>query len=254
MKWLALTLLAINGFVWFAGYVWVPDRMNSVVIAQSLPRVSALKVGAEPKADAGHLVNDEDDEAGKLKGDPDGEPGVKPGSNSAPGSEPGVVTEQICLRLGWFETAEKALQTYRALGSPGGRHEVSEEERALEPLHWVIIPPQPQKKALKLFNELQRRGIDSYLVTRGENSNAISLGLFQSKEAAERVLQRKKRQNLNAVLANFPRNQLSYALVFEASPTGNGEAGDGWVGDFQDDFEMVEISRCEGVATTPENP
>lgn len=254
MKWLALTFLVVNGFVWFAGDIWVPGSTSAVVTARALPRVSTLKVDdVEANVGTASAFNIGNERL-KAKGEPGSNSEAKVAGDLEIESESASVAGRACVRLGWFETAEEAVGAYRSLGSPGEGYEVSEEDRSLEPLHWVIVPPQPREKALRLFNDLQRRGIDSYLVARGENSNAISLGLFQSKDAAERVLQAKKRQNLNAVLANFPRNQLSYALVFEASLTGNGDAGDGWVGDFQDDFEMVEISRCEGVATTPENP
>lgn len=229
MKWLVLVLLLVNGFVWFAGDFWVPDSTSSVVTAQTLPRVSTLKVDDRVRdPDETERVVDVEIDSGEPK----------------PELEPVTVVERQCIRLGWFETAEEARNAYRSLGSPGEAFQVSEEERDLEPLHWVIIPPQPEDRALRLFNDLQRRGIDSYLVTRGENRNAISLGLFQSKEAAERVLETKKSQNLNAVLANFPRNQLSYALVFEVPPDSNANTGDRRISDYQDDFEMVEISRC----------
>ena len=227
MKWLVLSLMAINVFIWVAGDLWIPDRTRMVATAQTLPRVSTLKLDADvPSSDTN-----------RIKGDP--------------GSK---VILQTCVRLGWFETVDGAREAYRSLGSPGGVYAIREQERALKPLHWVIIPPQPEDDALRLFNDLQRRGIDSYLVTRGENANAISLGLFQSRAAAERILEAKKRQNLNAILANFQRNQLSYALGFEVSSPANSNAGDGWARDYQDNFDMVEISRCEGIATTPENP
>lgn len=234
MKWLVMFLVAVNVVVWFAGDFLVPDRIRIVAAGQTLPRVSTLKVEADVAS-----VN-----SSEVKDTP------VVASNTSPAPE-----SRTCVRLGWFETADSAREAYRDLGSPGGQSvSVKEQERTLEPLHWVIIPPQPEDKALRLFNDLQRRGIDSYLVTRGENTNAISLGLFQSKEAADRVLAAKKRQNLNAVLANFTRNQLSYALVFEVTRPDDVNTGDGWLSDYRGDFEMVEISRCEGIATTPENP
>lgn len=223
MKWLALILVLINGAVWVAGDLWMPDRSRIVAPTQTLPRVSTLKVDASQ------------------------DPLQAAGSVAAP-------EIPVCIRLGWFETADSARDTYRALGSPGGAMMVEEQERTLEPLHWIIVPPQPDEQAQRLFNDLQRRGIDSYLVAHGENRNAISLGLFQSKAAAERVLATKKRQNLNAVLAMFPRNQLSYALVFEVARSDYAGHWDGRIDDYRDDFEMVEIGRCEGVATPPENP
>jgi hypothetical protein len=156
--------------------------------------------------------------------------------------------------LGWFDSEQSARQAYRSLGRPGTDYDVAEEERELAPLHWVIIPPQPEDRALDLFRDLQQRGIDSYLVTRGENKNAISLGLFESRQAAENVLAEKKRQNLNAILANFPRNQLSYALVFEDQLVPDSGAVGAAETDYSENFDMVEIRRCEGVATRSENP
>lgn len=235
MKWLVRILVLVNGAVWFAGDLWVPDRTRMVASDQTLPRVSTLKV------EAGRDV--------LQAAEPAAAPDPDPELSSAPPPE-----VPVCIRLGWFDTADVARNAYRSLGSPGTALVVEERERALEPLHWIIVPPQPEEQALRLFNDLQRRGIDSYLVTSGENRNAISLGLFQSKAAAERVLEIKKRQNLNAVLANFPRNQLSYALVFEVARSVDADDRDRRIKDYRDDFEMVEIRPCEGIATTPENP
>jgi hypothetical protein len=69
---------------------------------------------------------------------------------------------------------------------------IEEVERSLPPLYWVIIPPQPYDVALNQFRSMQHRGVDSYLVTEGENKNAISLGLFESQNAAISVLEEKK--------------------------------------------------------------
>jgi len=248
VRWLVLILLTANCFIWFAGDLLVPDRDRMVVSAQTLPRVSTLKVdGSSADTDVSKVRTE------TVAGMPvstEGEQDQKEGR-----AEPvAVPVFPTCVRLGWFETADQARAAYRSLGSPGDAHAVREEERALEPLHWIIIPPQPEEQALRLFRDLQRRGIDSYLVTRGENRNAVSLGLFQSKAAAERVLEAKKRQNLNAVLAMFPRNQISYAIVFEvAGPVDTGDR-DRRIDDYRDDFEMVEISPCEGIATPSENP
>jgi hypothetical protein len=244
MKWLALMLFAINALLWMAADFWTPDRVAEVVAAETLPRVSTLKVDASPA------------ESDAISADRRAEPETY--AETVPPEQPVdpeiVPVVQRCIRLGWFQEMDKALEAYRSIGSPGISYEIIEQERSLEPLHWVIIPPQPGDRALRQFNDLRNRGIDSYLVTRGENTNAISLGLFQSRKAAERVLKEKKRQNLNAILANFPRNQLSYALVFEVSPESITSAGDGRLRDYGENFDMVEISRCEGIATTPENP
>ncbi|MFO7994431.1 MAG: hypothetical protein R6U69_09770 [Marinobacter sp.] len=241
MKWLALVLLLVNGALWFYGGSLVPKRIAVVSDQQALPRVADLRTGT---------VEKERERAPEKPVRPRPESGrVEPVEILA---EP--VPQLHCVRLGWFESADAAREAYLSLGSPGIAYEVREQERELASLHWVIIPPQPDDRALALFRDLQRRGIDSYLVRRGENRNAISLGLFESRQAAETVLEEKKRQNLNAILANFPRNQISYALVFEDELMPGSGAVEAAESDYEDNFDLVEISRCEGVATASENP
>lgn len=241
MRWLALIFLLVNVALWFYSDSFIPKRVAMVSGQQTLPRVADLKTDS--------VVNEEDQTPDQpLSSLPElghVEPVVVP-------SEP--VPQLYCVRLGWFESAEAARSAYLSLGSPGLAHEVRQEERELSPLHWVIIPPQPDDRALALFSDLQRRGIDSYLVRRGENKNAISLGLFESRQAAEMVLEEKKRQNLNAILANFPRNQISYALVFEDELMPDSGALEAAESDYANNFDLVEIRRCGGVATAPENP
>jgi hypothetical protein len=101
---------------------------------------------------------------------------------------------------------------------------------------------------------LQASGVDSYLVREGENRNAISLGLFENPESARQVLEQRKSQNLNAVLAKFPRNQISYALDFE--PGRDWVSGAGVIPDLWRDnpLDLIEIEGCKGVASAEKNP
>lgn len=241
MKWLALALILAIAALWFYGDTAVPGRVAVVAERQVLPRVADLRTET-PVAEA---------EADRDEPQPPEEPPQPIEPVTAP-EDPEPL--RYCVRLGWFDSAGAARSAYEELGRPGTAYDIRKEERELTSLHWVIIPPQPEDRALEQFRDLQRRGIDSYLVGRGENKNAISLGLFESREAAENVLEEKKRQNLNAILANFPRNQISYALVFEDQlmpDTGSVEAVKS---DYAGNFDMVEIRRCEGIATAYENP
>lgn len=48
------------------------------------------------------------------------------------------------------------------------------------------MPPfDSREKALVVLQELQDRGVDSFIVKDGEDANAISLGYFSSAESAE---------------------------------------------------------------------
>ncbi|WP_373002376.1 hypothetical protein [Marinobacter sp.] len=175
---------------------------------------------------------------------------ASPAEKASPSEEPAL----SCVRLGWIEAVERARELADNQSLDDVELTVEEVERELPPLHWVLIPPQPEEVALNQFRDIQRQGIDSYLVTQGENRNAISLGLFESRDSAISVLEEKKRQNLNAVLVNFPRNQISYALSFEAEPELAEELVQAVEADYGSNFDFVEIRPCEGVATPEKNP
>jgi hypothetical protein len=244
MRWFAVALVLVNVALWFYGDRVGPKSVAVVSERQALPRVANLKPSS-PKSELEATGND----VVLAEGD-----AVAPPVDAEVPPEREAVPLNFCVRLGWFDSEQGAREAYRSLSRPGTGYDVVEEEREMSPLHWVIIPPQPEDRALDLFRDLQRRGIDSYLVTRGENKNAISLGLFESRQAAENVLAEKKRQNLNAILANFPRNQLSYALVFEDQLVPESGAVGAVEMDYSENFDLVEIRRCEGVATRSENP
>lgn len=222
MRSLALVLVLVSLGIYYLPDFAGPSGGVAKVASGSLPRVASLK---SPEPSNGEVE-------GALE-------------QSGPS----------CVRLGWIESAERArsLVDNQPLAGEAG-FTVGEVERELPPLHWVLIPPQPEDVALRQFRDIQRQGIDSYLVTEGENRNAISLGLFESRESAISVLEEKKRQNLNAVLVNFPRNQISYALSFEAEPELAEELVQAVKADYGSNFDFVEIRPCEGVATPEKNP
>ncbi|MBQ0834316.1 hypothetical protein [Marinobacter sp.] len=220
MRWFALALVVLNVGVWQLSDSVKVGVQPAPAAYGNLPRVASLKVQVEPARSA----------------------------QSLPG-------ERACVTIGWIESLEAA----RALAenrffTQGSDLSVEKVDRPLPSLHWVIVPPQPPGAALEQFQDMQNQGIDSYLVTEGENKNAISLGLFESRNAAISVLEEKKHQNLNAVLANFPRNQISYALSFEVSSEFVEEQIQAVEADYGVNFDFIEIKACEGVATPEKNP
>lgn len=54
--------------------------------------------------------------------------------------------------------------------------------------HWVHVPPRRSRSdALSVLRALQKRSIDSYVITEGELENGISLGLFRNKDSANKL-------------------------------------------------------------------
>lgn len=245
MKWLVFLLIAVNLGVWWYLRALPEPSSESADVDGRLPRVAELQLVDQPPS------------------------GVEAAETPMPGyssetataavaeSDPTLGPSRFCFSAGWFETLELAQGRKAALQleRPDLVIDVAAEERALAPLHWVILPPRASaEESLAMFRDVQRRGIDSYLVTEGPQRHAISLGLFESRAAAERVLAQRKAENLNAELAFFPRNQLSYALVFEAAyiPDSPELAAD--LAKLGRQFESIEIKRCEGVATAEKSP
>lgn len=220
MKWLVLALVVCNLSVWQLGVLSMPETQSGTVASGTLPRVASLKVrsGAE-------------DAASRLTGG------------------------RACVRLGWIQSLNtaRALKAHPALAQ-ASKLSLQEVDRPLPALHWVIVPPQPADVALRQLREMQDQGVDSYLVAEGPNKNAISLGLFESQDAAISVLKEKKHKNFNVVLVNFDRNQISYALAFEAEPNFAMEMAQALEADYGSEFDFIEIDRCEGVATAEKNP
>ncbi|MBD3639367.1 MAG: hypothetical protein HUJ18_00085, partial [Marinobacter sp.] len=242
MRWLALLLLCVNLMLWyFAGVLQPPDR-SSETLSGTLPRVASLKSPAEPEAPPEVSAPDPDVRSAKAAA-----------SDAMPASpEPVPVGPPLqCVRMGWLESREAARAILSGMTAlEDVVVEIEEVERERPPLNWVLIPPQPPEAARRQFRDIQRQGIDSYLVTEGEYRNAISLGLFESREAAISVLEEKKRQNLNAVLANYDRNQISYALDFEAEPDLAEDLVQAVTSEYGKNFDFIEINPCEGVATS----
>lgn len=55
--------------------------------------------------------------------------------------------------------------------------------------YWVHLPPQENRSAaLEKLKQLQKRGVDSYIITQGELVDGVSLGLFRKQDSATRLL------------------------------------------------------------------
>lgn len=254
MKWWAWLLVLVNILMWYLGTHWTTRDTATQVAEGRLPRVAALSVvdkhpGPDPLPEV--AVTDNDVATRPTSPQPQPDPG--PGMGRDAGIE--EVAGQVCVELGWFKTEADARRTAAASDIIPDSAGMDEQTREVDGYHWVIIPPaETRAKALASFREIQRRGIDSYLVTQGAKENAISLGLFESLDAAEEVLSRRQSQGLEATLATFPRNQIRYALVFEVGSRPDAAEPKTVLSDLRERYESVVLSDCEGVATTQKTP
>lgn len=255
MKWIVALLILVNiGLVVGVSYWSSPGKLDVEGGQGKLPRVSDLKVDAErPKPEPPAPIPE-------ISRQPDASPtsspvgGAREDSVEERDSQTGR-SEGICGRIERF-VSQAQVQDFSATQKDVlQRAAVVEQIDPRPSYHWVLIPPLASRSdALDKLAELQRAGIDSYLVTEGEYRNAISLGLFESEKLAQDLNARFQSRNVETVLANKDRNQISYALVFEVADEAGldrlTKAAQRIVGD----LNSVENASCEGVASPDKNP
>jgi len=82
----------------------------------------------------------------------------------------------------------------------------------------VIIPPVSSlADAFRKLRELQAQGIDSYVITKGEDALAISLGVYSSDTAAKVAQESHVKDGYQSRIAKIPRLNRNFWLVHQES-------------------------------------
>jgi hypothetical protein len=253
VRWFVALLVAANAglYLWFS---WnAPENVRSVDEGR-LPRVAEIEMigqqDSQPSPGVMAPASMSEDYADQQTAE------SAPVSESESGNaEP---PPEQCFGIGWFEEESQAEEYRRQLArqEPGvGYRCLTRQEEPLESFHWVIVPPlESRQAAMERYRELMDLGVEAYVVPSGDRENAISLGLFRSRRSAEDILQRRQEQNINAILVKFPRNRISYALVFEGVLPGPVEDFGSTSGQGESGLQLIEFSDCESVATTEKSP
>lgn len=120
----------------------------------------------------------------------------------------------LCWMLGPFSEQISAKQVLGRLEGLDIYFRLKAVEVQGKPDYWVYIPPYLSRKlAMSALSELQIKKIDSFLISSGEFENGISLGLFSGKDRAEKLLEKRKAQELAAKMAEKPRLYTEYWLI-----------------------------------------
>tara|TARA_R100001440_G_scaffold68956_1_gene90627 strand:- start:148 stop:858 length:711 start_codon:yes stop_codon:yes gene_type:complete len=236
MKRIVVVVLLLNlVMLWGVDYFAGPARVDVEEGRGSVPRVSGLKL---PLAGAGS-------QAPSIPR-PVVDDGVIDGARAV---------GEHCGRVEGFRTKAAAEHFAASEELKLFKVHVDDVVTRRDSYHWVLIPPyKTREAALGSLERLQRAGVDSYLVTEGEYKNGISLGLFESERLAQSLNARFQSKNIETVLVNMDKNQLSYALVFEAGPQLDAREIEQWLSRYSKDLKLVQFAACEGVATTSKNP
>lgn len=119
-----------------------------------------------------------------------------------------AVDEPLCTLVGAFKRLLKAEYFVERLESLGLSAQIKNVVVNSQPGYWLHLPPEKSRKeALRRLSELQRRGVDSYVIPSGNLANGISLGMFSNKERAEAMLASVVAQGYQPKIVNVPREQ-----------------------------------------------
>lgn len=96
--------------------------------------------------------------------------------------------DDLCYAAGPYsdELDAKHLLARAAAQGLTGHVKTLEVESGEPAEYWVHVPPRSSREeALQVLKELQKRKLDSYIITQGDLTDGVSLGLFRNKESAD---------------------------------------------------------------------
>lgn len=115
--------------------------------------------------------------------------------------------EALCTLVGPFSelvVAENMVENLLALEISLSLQNIEVPEGSS---YWVYLPPEESRKtALRKLRELQAKGIDSYVIPKGDLANGISFGMFSRKVLADRRVEDMNSQGYGAKLHEVKRS------------------------------------------------
>jgi hypothetical protein len=125
-------------------------------------------------------------------------------------------TAPLCTLIGPFEKllrAEYFVERLQALDVVG---KVQEVEIPGEVGFWVYLPSlSTRKEAFDKLRELQSKGIDSYVIPRGDLENGISFGMFSQATLAKQRLADMRSQGYGAELQEVERSYKEIWVILQ---------------------------------------
>jgi cell division septation protein DedD len=162
--------------------------------------------------------------------------------------------KRLCPVVGPWETGKQAREALQTLAGEGYRGRVRPVEVEKERLHWVYLPPfENRQEALDTLRELQSRGVDSFVVTEGADSNAISLGYFKNEDSAEGLQSKMQTAGYPAEIRETAQTVTEYWVYLDSrSIADDGEALRSFIAD-RENLE-ADHSSCEALERRGPSP
>jgi hypothetical protein len=164
--------------------------------------------------------------------------------------EPVAVSSEVCMFLGGFDQEDAAKLVEQRMIALDIQSQVRVVDAPAGLDYWVYLPPLASRQAsLRQLKELQARKIDSYIITQGDLSNGISLGMFPRSESAESVMQRLREVGYEPQMRELPRAHRNFWV--RVAPESRRLADDALLQSLARDFNGLQhqLMPCESVAS-----
>lgn len=187
-------VLVIANIAFFAHQFFMGDNSNSsqVVTTSSSSPAAGLQLLAEQE----HVV---------LKSSKEPHAEVPSMAESALNADAGQDAE-LCTMVGPYEQLLHAEYLVERLAALGAKSQITPVEIKEGDAYWVYLQPEmSEKEALRRLYELQKKQIESYIITKGELANGISFGRYGDRAEAEIRLKEIKSNGYEALIKTIPK-------------------------------------------------
>lgn len=206
MQWVFIILLMLNGIY----YMWQQNLADSGY-EQQKAELGAARVSNNSLV----LLTEIPDETHR-----ENEPEVDVTIDALPERD-----VPMCWLVGPFEEVDQGKAFAARMAALDIVSSLIVKEVESPPDYWVHIPPRAtEEAALALLRELKASKIDSFLITKGELENGISLGLFSREHRAQAVYDQRKAQGYAVEVQVVTRQETQIWLVSDQG--GAGEMSD----------------------------
>jgi len=172
MRWIFFSLLMVNVVV-FAGAQWrllVDNGAKGSDVSHA--------VFQEPILASLTLLSELDSVSGEIES-------IRIADSDVSEDTSGVNRSQ-CTLVGPFTNKNKAKTFVEQLSVLGVESKVKNLLVSSSVGFWLYLPSQSSRKeVLRRLSELQRQGVDSYIIPDGDLANGISLGMFSQRSRAD---------------------------------------------------------------------
>lgn len=190
MRWIALSLLAINILALIVQLTVFDGGSAEPVAPVTAPDISQdkrLRLLSELNADAVRTMMNPR------------EPARRAASVQTP-------SEPMCTLVGPFDALLQAEYLVERLAAREVTARIEELEIPGEIGYWVYLPPrETRRQAFNELREIQAKGIDSYVIPKGELANGISFGMFSQPALAKSRMEDMRSRGYAAEIKETPR-------------------------------------------------